>query len=439
MTKRINSTFSFIALALLAAMTIPGTLWSQDWDIQNLARKVEPKVIEWRREIHARPELSNREFETAAMVARHLESLGMEVTTGVAHTGVVGLLRGGLPGAVVALRADMDALPVTENPGLPFASTVRSTYNGQDVGVMHACGHDTHVAMLMGVAEILAPLKDAIPGTIKFIFQPAEEGPPLGEEGGAKMMVAEGVLDNPATDAIFGLHITSGLDTGLIGYRSGGLLASADVLRISVHGKQTHGSTPWQGIDPITTSAYLITALQSIVSRQLPLTTNAAVISIGAIHGGVRSNIIPAVVEMEGTIRTLDPDMQRDVHEKIHRTAQGVAQSMGAEINVTIDKAAPVTYNHPELTRRSVPSLESAAGPENVIVMPAITGAEDFSFFAEKIPAFFFFLGGKPPDLPMEQTGPHHAPDFFVEEDAFVTGVAALSELALDYLNSHQP
>jgi amidohydrolase len=425
-----------LAASLIVSVVL-GPLQAQNIDFATASRSIEPRVIEWRREIHARPELSNREFETGKMVAAHLQRLGMEVTTGVAHTGVVGVLKGGLPGPVVALRADMDALPVTEEPGLPFASRVRSTYNGQEVGVMHACGHDTHVAILMGLAEILAGQRQRIPGTIKFIFQPAEEGPPEGEDGGAKMMVAEGVLENPAPDAIFGLHITSMLNTGMIGYRSGGLLASADVLDIVVRGRQTHGSTPWQGVDPITVSAYLITALQSIVSRQLPLTTNAAVVSIGSIHGGVRSNIIPAEVVMQGTIRTLDPDMRSDVHQRIHRTARGVADSMGAEVDVTIREGAPVTYNHPGLTKTSVPSLNVAAGPENVIVMPAITGAEDFAYYAEHIPAFFFFLGGKPPDLPFEEAGPHHSPSFFVEEDGLVIGMAALGQLAMDYLNAN--
>lgn len=403
-----------------------------------LINKVESKVIDWRRHFHAHPELSNREFETAKVIAKHLKSLGIEVQTGVAHTGVVGILKGGLPGKVVALRADMDGLPVTETVDLPFASKVKSTYAGQNVGVMHACGHDTHVAMLMGVAEVLAQVRETIPGTVKFIFQPAEEGAPEGEEGGAELMIKQGVLKSPDVDAIFGLHISSQTPVGVIGYRPGGMMASVDDFRIRVHGKQVHGSTPWNGIDPIVVSAQIINSLQTIVSRQMPLTKQAAVVTIGSIHGGVRSNIIPAEVELIGTIRALDSGMRKEIHKKIRKIATNVAASMDAtvDIDIPMSNSYPVTYNTPELVTHMLPTMKRQAGENNVILIDAITGAEDFSFFAQEIPGFFFFLGGKPLNVKTQDAPAHHTPEFSIDESGMKLGVETLSNLALDYLKN---
>jgi amidohydrolase len=416
----------------------PFQLFAEKQSLDSLIDNVEPKVIDWRRHFHQNPELSNREFETAKVIAKHLESLGIEVQTGVAHTGVVGILKGGLPGKVVALRADMDALPVTESVDLPFASKVRSTYAGQDVGVMHACGHDTHVAILMGVAEVLSQVKDSIPGTVKFIFQPAEEGAPEGEEGGAELMVKEGVLRSPNVDAIFGLHISSQTPVGVIGYRPGGMMASVDDFRIRVHGKQVHGSTPWNGIDPIVVSAQIINSLQTIVSRQMPLTKQAAVVTIGSIHGGVRSNIIPSQVELIGTIRALDPQMRLDIHQKIRQIATHVAKSMDATVDVDIpmSNSYPVTYNTPELVSHMLPTLHKQAGESNVVLIDAITGAEDFSFFAKEIPGFYFFLGGRALDVKAKDAPAHHTPEFYIDESGMKLGIKSLSNMALDYLKN---
>jgi len=402
--------------------------------IDALADKIEPKVIEWRRHFHQYPELSNREFKTAEKVAAHLKSLGLQVQTKVAHTGVVGILKGGKSGPVVALRADMDGLPVTERVDVTFASKVRSTYNNQDVGVMHACGHDSHVAILMAVAEVLTELKDDLHGTVKFIFQPAEEGAPPGEEGGARMMVKEGVLENPKTDVIFGLHIGAKTEVGKIEYRPGGLLAAADRFIIKVKGKQTHGSTPWTGVDPITVSAQIINGLNNIISRQTELTKEAAIISVGLIRGGVRNNIIPEECEMIGTIRTLNKDMQKIIHEKIRLTATKIAESAGAVAEVDIQIGVPVTFNDPELTARMLSTVQRVAGGENVVLINAITGAEDFSFYVEKIPGFFFFLGGMPKGMKKEDAAPHHTPDFYIDDSGLKLGVRALSNLTLDYM-----
>lgn len=402
--------------------------------IEVMAQEIEPKVIQWRRHFHQFPELSNREFKTAEKVAAHLKSLGLKVQTNVAKTGVVALLESGKPGPVVALRADMDALPVVERVDLPFASKEKSTYNGQNVGVMHACGHDTHVAILMGVAEILTSLKNELTGSVKFIFQPAEEGAPEGEEGGAKLMVEEGVLDNPKVDVIFGLHINSMTEVGKIRYRPEGTMAASDRFTIKVKGKQTHGASPWAGIDPIVVSAQIINGLQTIISRQTPLTEDAAVISVGAIHGGVRNNIIPESVEMEGTIRTLNNETQNQIHQKIELTAQKIAESAGATAEVKIQRGNPVTYNDPTLTEMMVPTLEAVAGKSNVTLQKAVTGAEDFSFYAQKVPALFFFLGGMPKGKNPEEVAPHHTPDFYIDESGMLLGVKALCNLALDYM-----
>ncbi|RIV42285.1 amidohydrolase [Flagellimonas pelagia] len=396
---------------------------------------VESKVIEWRRDIHEHPELSNREFKTAEKIAEHLKSLGIEVQTGVAHTGVVGLLKGKKPGKVVALRADIDALPVTERNDLPFKSNVTSEYLGQEVGVMHACGHDTHIAILMGVAEVLAKNTDKIRGTVKFIFQPAEEGAPPGEEGGAELMVKEGVLDNPKVDAIYGLHIGSYLPVGQIAYKPGGALAAAQRFVVSIKGKQTHGSAPWGGIDPIYVASKIVDGYQSIISRELELTKEAAVITVGKISGGVRNNIIPESAELIGTIRTLDYDMQKQVNDRMKEMAADIAKAYRAEATVEIAKGVPITYNDVDLTEKSLPSLQQVAGAENVHLIKAITGAEDFSFYQEKIPGFFFILGGKDPKSGPDEYFPHHTPDFKIDDSGLLLGVKAMTEIALDYLD----
>jgi amidohydrolase len=404
-------------------------------DIDQLSDAVEERVIEWRRDFHAHPELSNREFRTAGIVADHLRSLGIEVRTEVAHTGVIGILEGGKPGPVVALRADMDGLPVVERTGLPYASKVKSTYEGQNVGVMHACGHDNHVAILMGAASVLAEIRDQIPGTIKFVFQPAEEGAPRGEEGGAGLMVKEGVLEQPDVDAIFGLHISQNGEVGTAGYRSRGALASAQRFDITVTGRQTHGSQPWAGVDPIIAGAHIVTALQTIVSRRVNITSAPAVVTVATFHGGVRNNIVPDEAKLSGTIRTFDAQMRKDIHEAIHEIATSVGESMGATVEVVIDPGVPVTYNDPDLTAMMVPTLERVY-EGRVATTERITGAEDFAFYQEELPGFFFFIGGRPASLPADQAIPNHSPLFYVDEDALLPGVRAMSQLAVDYLNA---
>jgi amidohydrolase len=428
-----------LASLLLVAFTSPLVAQSSRLgaEIDRRAVHVEGKVVAWRRDIHAHPELSNREVRTAQIVAEHLRALGLEVRTGVAHTGVVGVLRGGRPGGgpVVALRADMDALPVTEEVDVPFASKVRATYNGQDVGVMHACGHDAHVAILMGVAEVLAGMRRDLPGTVKFIFQPAEEGAPAGEGGGAEMMIAEGALDDPKPSAIFGLHVFP-YPAGQIRYRAGGTMASSDALRIVVRGRQTHGAQPWSGIDPVVVASQIVMGLQTITSRQVDITAAPAIVTIGAINGGVRFNIIPDSVVMIGTIRAFDPAMRRDIHTRVRRTAESIAQSTGAAALVTIDSGPPVTYNDPALTERMAPTLRRVAGAGNVGSAEAKTTAEDFSRYQEKIPGLFFFLGITPPGTDPRAAAPNHSPRFFVDEAALPVGVRALAHLAVDYMVS---
>jgi amidohydrolase len=422
--------FFLIALILL----IPSSLFAEkaDEQIKSLVQAVTPKVQAWRRDIHQNPELGNREFRTAKLVAEHLRALGMEVQTKVAHTGVVALLRGGKPGPVVALRADMDALPVTERVDLAFASKVRTTYNGNEVGVMHACGHDAHTAILMGVAEVLHSVRSEIAGSVKFIFQPAEEGPPQGEEGGAKLMIKEGVLSKPAPEVIFGLH-TYPAPTGIVGYRAGGILAGADSFKINVQGKQTHGAVPWAGIDPVVVASQIVLALQLIPSRQLNSAVSPTIISVGSIHAGLRANIIPDSAEMTGTIRILDPKNREEVRERIRRTATKIAESSGATATVTIMSYAPITYNDPALTAKMLPTLRRVAGA-GLIQTPPLTPSEDFSFFQEKIPGLYFFLGVNAEGVAAGEAATNHSPLFYINEDALPLGVEALSSLVLDYL-----
>ncbi|HRK55041.1 MAG TPA: amidohydrolase, partial [Cyclobacteriaceae bacterium] len=400
------------------------------------ASEIEAKVIEWRRHFHQYPELSNREFKTGKMIADHLKSLGMEVRYPVAKTGAVGILRTGKPGPTIALRADIDGLPVVERNSLPFASKEKSTYLGQEVGVMHACGHDTHIAILMGVAEILAGMKSDLNGTIVFLFQPAEEGAPEGEEGGAALMIKEGVLDDPKVDVAFGLHISSQTPVGTLTFKPEGMLAASDMLKIKVKGVQAHGSAPWSGIDPIVVSAQIINGLQTIVSRQLDLTQAGAALTIATIHGGVRNNIIPEEVEMTGTLRTLDNTMQEEMHRRIKRTAENIAESMGATAEVEIIRGYPVTYNSPALTTWAQPVMERVAGKDKAVVIKAVTGAEDFSFFSQKVPGFFFFVGGMPLDADPTKVPSHHTPDFFIDESGMITGLRAMLNLTVDYMNS---
>jgi len=402
--------------------------------IDAAAARVEASVIAARRDIHEHPELGNRETRTAKLVADKLRALDIEVKENVAHTGVIGLLRGGKPGKVVALRADMDALPVTEQVDVPFASKVRTTYNGQDVGVMHACGHDAHVAILLGVAEVLAGMRADIPGTVKFIFQPAEEGAPQGEEGGAELMVKEGALENPHVDAIFGLHVTSRFPAGEIAYKPQGMMAAVDSFKMVVRGKQTHGAYPWLGVDPIVVASQIVLGLQTIPSRQMDTTLAPSLVTVGAIHGGVRNNIIPSEVEMIGTIRSLDAGMREQMHARIRKTAENIAASAGATAEVTITEGYPITYNDPALTERSVPALRAVAGEKNVTVANATLGAEDFSFFQQKVPGLFFWLGTRPPSQTPEQAASNHSPLFYVDESGLVLGVRALARVAMEYL-----
>lgn len=391
--------------------------------------KVTPKVIEWRRHLHQYPELSNREFKTAAFIEAHLRKLGIEVRTKVAKTGVVGILKGGKPGPVIGLRADMDALPVHERVDLPYASKEKADYLGTEVDVMHACGHDSHVAMLMGTAEVLSSMRSEVPGTVVFIFQPAEEGPPGDEEGGAPLMIKEGVMDNPKIDMIFGIHISSGLEAGKIEYKSGAFMASSDWFSVRVKGKQSHGSQPWASIDPIVVSSQIINGLQTIVSRQEDLTKAPVVVTVGKINGGVRENIIPEEISFSGTIRTLDSKMQTDVHERIRRTATKIAEASGATAEVSISTKTLVTVNTPELTAKAIPLLELAAGSGNVNKTEWRTGAEDFSYYGQKAPALFFNVGGRSPAIQESEAFPHHTPDFRIDDSRLDVGVKAFCQL----------
>lgn len=406
--------------------------------IAQLATAGQAQVVAWRRDLHQHPELGNEETRTAALIAAQLKRLGLEVKTGVARTGVVGILKGGRPGRVVALRADMDGLPLTEATGLPFASTAKSTYLGQPVGVMHACGHDTHVAMLLGAAEVLSKLKADLPGTVKFIFQPAEEGSVPGTVGGAKLMVQEGVLESPKVDAIFGLHIWATAPVGQLQYRPRGQMASSDRFSIKVVGRGAHGAKPWSSIDPVVTAAEIITALQTIVSRQVDLTQDAAVVTVGTVQAGVRYNIIPPDATLSGTIRALSPDTQQRIWAAIKRTATGIAAANGATAEVSIEPYVPVTFNDPALTARMLPTLQATAGDQNVVEIKAVMGAEDFACYQEKVPGLFVFLGGMAPGTDPATVADHHTAGFKVDESALPLGVRTLAALAVDYLFNEQ-
>ncbi|HWZ15780.1 MAG TPA: amidohydrolase [Mucilaginibacter sp.] len=403
------------------------------------ADSLQSQIIAWRRDFHEHPELGNHEFRTSAIIAKHLKSLGLEVQTGLATTGVVGILRGGKPGPVVALRADMDALPVVERTPVPFASKVKTMYNGQEVGVMHACGHDSHMSILMAVAEVLSSMKNELHGTVKFIFQPAEEGLPLGEKGGAEEMVKEGVLENPKVDAVFGLHIQSYQPVGTITYRPGADMAAVNPMKIIVHGKSAHGAYPWSSVDPIVVSAEIINSLQTIVSRNLHITQNGAVVSIGAINGGNRTNIIPETVTMIGTIRTLNNDDEKMVIDRVKQIATKTAEALGAtaEVIIPYEHHYPITYNDPALVAQMLPSLQATAGAENVSLRQAETGAEDFSFYEQKVPGIFIHLGGMPKGGDPLTAPAHHTPDFYIDESGFTLGVKALCNLTLDYMGAH--
>lgn len=407
--------------------------------IDNSIPGLEPKVIEWRRDFHQNPELGNQEFRTAKIVADHLRKLGIEVQEKVAVTGVVGILKGGKPGPVVALRADMDALPVYERADLPFKSKVETVYNGQKTGVMHACGHDTHVAILMGVAELLAQNRKDLAGTVKFFFQPAEEGVyDTKEPFGANGMILAGCMENPKVDAVFGLHINSQTPSGVIAYRPGATMAAVDQLNVKILGKQSHGAYPWSSVDPIVTASQIVMGLQTIVSRNVNLIENPAVVTVGAIHAGIRHNIIPENLEMIGTIRTLGKEQRIMVHKRIKEITENIAESAGAKAEVNIENGYPVTFNHIELTKKMLPSLISAAGQSKVIEIPAVMGAEDFSYYQEKAPGLFFFLGGMDPKRKPEEMAPHHTPDFILDESGLGLGVKALSYLVLDYFEMNK-
>jgi len=419
-----------ISLSLLFCL---GLFAQMDSKLLKDVEDIEKQVIEWRHDFHQHPELSNREFETAEKIAKHLESLGFEVKTGVAHTGVVATLKGDRPGKTVALRADIDALPVTERNDLPFKSEVVTTFLGTETGVMHACGHDTHTAILMGVAEVLTKNKHLLNGNVKFIFQPAEEGPPPGERGGASLMIEEGVLENPDVDAIFGLHINSSTPVGTIRYKPGGTMAAVERFVITVKGKGSHGSAPWTGVDPILISAKIIDGLQTIISREAKLVDEPAVITVGKITSGTRFNVIPESAEMIGTVRTLDPDMREMIIRRMKEMAPALAKAYGGDAEVEFQNNTAITYNDLELTADMLPTLQSLAGEDKVELVKATTGGEDFSFFQEKVPGFYFFIGGMTPGNTTPY--PHHTADFMIDDDGMLLGVKSLSQLAIDYLN----
>jgi len=429
------------SLLLLTVASLPAVARAQAAarasDVDARIAPVMARVVAWRRDIHEHPELGNHETRTAKLVADALRAMGIEVREQVGKTGVVGVLKGAKAGPVVALRADMDALPVTEEVDLPFKSTVRATFNGQAVGVMHACGHDAHTAMLLGAAEVLAKMKADLSGTVVFIFQPAEEGPPAGEEGGAPLMVAEGALKNPAPEAIFGLHLWPD-EVGKITYRPKGAMSASDALDIVVHGRQTHGAQAWRGVDPIVVASQIVGALQTITARQTDITLAPAVVTIGSFNGGVRRNIIPDSVVMTGTIRTFDADMRKDVHMRVRRTAERIAEASGATATVTIGLGTDVVYNDPALTERMAPTIRRVAG-EKVNASGLWMPSEDFSAFTKTIPGLYVFLGANAPGVSAEQAAPNHSTKFFVNEDALPVGVKTYVALATDYLGQKAP
>ena len=426
-------------LLILTILLFPNVSMSNNIykKIETLSIEIEKEVIKWRHYIHKNPELSNREYKTAEYISKHLVGLGLDVKNNVAHTGVVAILYGNKPGKTVALRADMDALPVVERVNIPFASKVKTIYKGIEVGVMHACGHDTHVAILMGVASVLSELKNEIKGTVKFIFQPAEEGPPEGEDGGAELMVKEGVLKNPNVDAIFGLHISSNLPVNKVAYKPGSVLASATSFEIKIKGRQAHGSAPWAGADPIVAGAQIINNLQTIVSRSLDLTKEAAVVTIGRFESGIRSNIIPETAYMEGTIRALDYEMRDKIYKRLETIVVNTAKSNGVEAKLILGNPYPITFNNLELTEKMKHTLIRVAGKENTVLARASTGAEDFSYFANEVPGFFYRLGGMPIGEHPNKGYSHHTPDFYVDDERLLLGIKTMTTLAIDYLTSN--
>lgn len=430
---RLIALFALIAFASPTALIAEESLLAQ---VETVAPTVDGKVLEWRRYFHEHPELSNREFNTSKTIEEALRGMGMEVWTDIAHTGVVGILHGGKPGPVVAVRADIDALPVEEVNDLPFKSVARGEYRGADTGVMHACGHDTHIAIGLGTAAIFAELRDQVPGTIMFIFQPAEEGAPEGEEGGAYLMLKEGLFERMKPDAIYGLHVWSAGNAGEISYRSGPLMASADGFQIDIYGRQTHASRPWGGIDPIVTAAQVVMGLQTIASRQVNVTKAPSVVSVGRINGGIRGNIIPDHVEMLGTVRAFDPDMREDIKRRVEHTAKTIAESQGARAEIKWEFGYPVTINEPALTERSVTVLNRVVGAEHVSVSDLVTGAEDFSFFQQQVPGFYFFLGATPVGQDASTAPSNHSPMFFVDESTLPVGLKALAGLVADRLEN---
>ncbi|MEM5505242.1 amidohydrolase [Shewanella frigidimarina] len=437
MNMRLTSV-ALLLSSVFAASVYSTTTVASVPNAAELTAQVESKVIAWRRDLHQHPELSNREFRTSKVIEKHLKSLGLEVQTGIAHTGVVAILTGGKPGPLIGLRADMDALPVTEVVDLPFASKATDTYRNQTVGVMHACGHDTHVAMLMGVAENLVKVKDSLAGDVMFIFQPAEEGAPEGEQGGAELMLKQGLFAKRKPEQVFGMHVTSSMPTGMIGLRSGPAMASEDSFTIKVTGKQTHGSRPWSGIDPIVASAQIINSVQTIISRQVDITKAPAVVSFGAINGGIRSNIIPDEVELIGTIRTFDQDMRADIKIKLAQVAANAAKTVGATAVTVIQPGYPVTVNNPELVSKMRPVIASVVGDNMLIERGLITGAEDFSYYALETPGMFFFLGVTPADQDINNVASNHSPAFYVDESALKVGVQTMTQIALTALSAAQ-
>ena len=421
--------------SIILLLLVPSFIYAQNNEsaLNENIKAIMPKVVEWRRHFHQNPELSTREYKTGAFVAAYLKSLGLEVKYPVAKTGVVAILKGGKPGPVIALRADMDALPLIEKVDLPFASHVTDTFNNQTVGVMHACGHDSHTAMLMGAATILSKMKKDVQGTVVFLFQPAEEGAPEGEEAGAPLMVKEGALDNPKVEAVFGLHIMSFIEAGTIAYKPGAFMASSDWFTITVKGKGSHGAMPWLSVDPIVVSAQIIQGLQTIVSRQEDITKAPVVISVGSINAGNRPNIIPAQCVLTGTIRTLDSKVRKDVFERMKRTVESIAAASGATAEINFDEKTLVTYNEPSLVNMMLPSLQAAAGKENVIESNWYTYAEDFSYYQEKAPCFFFYLGGMPKGADPAKAPAHHTAEFYIDESGFDVGVKAFCEIVLNY------